>query len=159
MITWLTDTIIGKMTMTFLISMLPVVELRLGLPYGIAIGLNYPLALLSAVLGNLLPAPFIILFIKNILAFLRQKITKLDGLIGRIEERGHLKSEVVRKYGPIGLCLLVAIPLPGTGAWTGALVAALMGMELKRAMPSIVIGVLIAAAIMTGVTFGVIHLM
>ena len=70
----------------------------------------------------------------------------------------HLKSEVVKKYGAIGLCLLVAIPLPGTGAWTGALVAALMGMELKHAMPSIVIGVLIAAAIMTGVTFGVIHL-
>ena len=64
----------------------------------------------------------------------------------------------MRKYGTIGLCLLVAIPLPGTGAWTGALVAALMGMELKRAMPTIVVGVLIAAAIMTGVTFGIIHL-
>ena len=158
MITWLTDTVIGKMTMTFLISMLPVVELRLGLPYGIAIGLNYPLALLSAVLGNLLPVPFIILFIKNVLSFLRERIAKLDGFITRIEERGHLKSKVVKKYGTIGLCLLVAIPLPGTGAWTGALVAALMGMELKRAMPTIVIGVLIAAAIMTGVTFGVIHL-
>ena len=158
MITWLTDTVIGKMTMTFLISMLPVVELRLGLPYGIAIGLDYPLALLSAIVGNLLPVPFIILFIKNILAFLRQKIAKLDGFITRIEERAHLKSEVVKKYGAIGLCLLVAIPLPGTGAWTGALVAALMGMELKRAMPTIVVGVLIAAAIMTGVTFGVIHL-
>ena len=158
MITWLTDTVIGKMTMTFLISMLPVVELRLGLPYGIAIGLDYPLALLSAIVGNLLPVPFIILFIKNILAFLRQRIAKLDGFITRIEERAHLKSEVVKKYGAIGLCLLVAIPLPGTGAWTGALVAALMGMELKRAMPTIVAGVLIAAAIMTGVTFGVIHL-
>ena len=158
MITWLTDTVIGNMTMTFLISLLPVVELRLGLPYGIAIGLDYPLALLSAIVGNLLPVPFIILFIKNILSFLRQKIAKLDGFITRIEERAHLKSEVVKKYGAIGLCLLVAIPLPGTGAWTGALVAALMGMELKRAMPTIVVGVLIAAAIMTGVTFGVIHL-
>ena len=158
MITWLTDTVIGKMTMTFLISMLPVVELRLGLPYGIAIGLDYPLALLSAIVGNLLPVPFIILFIKNVLSFLRQKIAKLDGFITRIEERAHLKREVVKKYGAIGLCLLVAIPLPGTGAWTGALVAALMGMELKRAMPTIVVGVLIAAAIMTGVTFGIIHL-
>ena len=158
MITWLTDTVIGKMTMTFLISMLPVVELRLGLPYGIAIGLDYPLALLSAIVGNLLPVPFIILFIKNVLSVLRQKIAKLDGFITRIEERAHLKSEVVKKYGAIGLCLLVAIPLPGTGAWTGALVAALMGMELKRAMPTIVVGVLIAAAIMTGITFGVIHL-
>ncbi len=158
MITWLTDTTIGKMTMTFLISMLPVVELRLGLPYGIAIGLNYPLALLSAIVGNLLPVPFIILFIKNFLIFLRRKLKRLDGFVTRIEENAHLKSEVVKKYGSIGLCLLVAIPLPGTGAWTGALVAALMGMELRRAMPSIVIGVLIAAAIMTGVTFGVIRL-
>ena len=158
MITWLTDTTIGKMTMTFLISMLPVVELRLGLPYGIAIGLNYPLALLSAIVGNLLPVPFIILFIKNFLIFLRRKLKRLDGFVTRIEENAHLKSEVVKKYGSIGLCLLVAIPLPGTGAWTGALVAALMGMELRRAMPSIVIVVLIAAAIMTGVTFGVIRL-
>ena len=65
---------------------------------------------------------------------------------------------MVTKYGQIGLCLLVAIPLPGTGAWTGSLVAALLGMQLKSAMPVIVLGVLIAAAIMTGVTFGVIHL-
>ena len=158
MISWLTDTTIGKMTMTFLISMLPVVELRLGLPYGIAIGLNYPLALISAVVGNLLPVPFIIMFIKNVLAFLREKIAKLDGFITRLEERAHLKSEVVTKYGQIGLCLLVAIPLPGTGAWTGALVAALMGMKLRKAMPAIIIGVLIASAIMTGVTFGIIHL-
>ena len=158
MISWLTDTTIGMMTMTFLISMLPVVELRLGLPYGIAIGLKYPLALISAILGNLLPVPFIILFIKNVLSWLRRRLTGLDGFFSRIEENAHLKSEVVKKYGAIGLCLLVAIPLPGTGAWTGALVAALMGMELRRAMPTIVIGVLIAAAIMTGVTFGVIHL-
>ena len=158
MITWLTETTIGKMTMTFLISMLPVVELRLGLPYGIAIGLKYPLALVCAIMGNLLPVPFIILFIKNILIYLRRKFAGLDGFVTRLEERAHLKSEVVTKYGPVGLCLLVAIPLPGTGAWTGALVAALMGMELKRAMPTIVVGVLIAAAIMTGVTFGIIHL-
>jgi len=158
MITWLTDTVIGKFTMTFLISMLPVVELRLGLPYGIAIGLKYPLALLAAVAGNLLPAPFIILFIKNVLAFLRSKIRSLDGFITSLEERAHLKSEMVVKYGQIGLCLLVAIPLPGTGAWTGALVAALMGMRLRKAMPAIVVGVLIAAAIMTLVTFGAIHL-
>ena len=157
MITWLTDTVIGKFTMTFLISMLPVVELRLGLPYGIAIGLNYPLALLAAVAGNLLPTPFIILFIKNVLAFLRMKIKALDGFITRIEERANDKKEMVVRYGQIGLCLLVAIPLPGTGAWTGALVAALMGLPLKKAMPAIVVGVLIAAAIMTLVTFGVIH--
>ena len=158
MITWLTDTVIGKMTMTFLISMLPVVELRLGLPYGIAIGLSYPLALLSAVVGNLLPVPFIILFIKNVLRFLRTRFARLDGFVTRLEQRANLKSEVVTKYGLIGLCLLVAIPLPGTGAWTGALVAALMGLPLRRSFPTIVLGVLIAAGIMTALTFGAIHL-
>ena len=158
MITWLTDTGIGKFTMTFLISMLPVVELRLGLPYGIAIGLSYPLALLAAVAGNLLPVPFIILFIEDLLKWLRTKITKLDRFITKIEQRGQAKSEMVTKYGKIGLCLLVAIPLPGTGAWTGALVAALLKMRLRDAMPAIIIGVLIAAAIMTGVTFGIINL-
>ena len=117
MITWLTDTLIGKMTMTFLISMLPVVELRLGLPYGIAIGLAYPLALIAAVAGNLLPVPFIILFIKNVLAFLRTRLGKLDGFITRIEERAHLKSELVTKYGPVGLFLLVAIPCMCFYAW------------------------------------------
>jgi len=158
MIAWLTETTIGRFLATFFISMLPVVELRVGLPYGIAIGLDYPLALSAAVLGNLLPAPFIILFIKNVLAFLRKRSKGLDAWITRLEDKAHLKGRIVTKYGPIGLCLLVAIPLPGTGAWTGSLVAALMGMRLRRAMPSIVIGVLIAAAIMTGVTFGVIHL-
>ena len=99
MITWLTDTVIGKMTMTFLISMLPVVELRLGLPYGIAIGLDYPLALLSAIVGNLLPVPFIILFIKNILSFLRQKIAKLDGT----RKYYHVDEEQVEKYATMHL--------------------------------------------------------
>ena len=159
MITWLTDTVIGKMTMTFLISMLPVVELRLGLPYGIAIGLDYPLALLSAIVGNLLPVPFIILFIKNVLSFLRQRIAKLDGFVTKIEERAHLKSEVVKKYGAIGLCLLVAIPLPGTGAWTGALVAAVLGLHTKNALPAIAIGVLIAAVIVIGLTLGVSYIL
>ena len=158
MIAWLTETTIGRFLATFFISMLPVVELRAGLPYGIAIGLDYPLALTAAVLGNLLPAPFIILFIKNVLAFLRRKSKGLDAWIIKLEEKAHLKGRIVTKYGPIGLCLLVAIPLPGTGAWTGSLVAALLGMRLRRAMPSIIIGVLIAAAIMTGVTFGVIRL-
>ena len=105
MITWLTDTVIGKMTMTFLISMLPVVELRLGLPYGVAIGLNYPQAVIAAVLGNLLPVPFIILFIKNILSFLRAKFEKMDGFITRIEERAHLKSEVVHHGRPTSALL------------------------------------------------------
>lgn len=81
-----------------------------------------------------------------------------DEKITRLEKKAHLKGRVVRKYSTIGLCILVAIPLPGTGAWTGALVAAVLDMRLKKAIPAIFLGVCIAAAIMTMVTFGLIHI-
>ena len=158
MFDWLTGTVTGKIVATFILSMMPVGELRFGLPYGIALGLDYPVALMTALLGNMIPVPFIIVYIKRIFLWMRAHLPVFNSFIARLEEKANLKGETVEKYGPVGLLLFVAIPLPGTGAWTGALVAALMGMELKHAMPSIVIGVLIAAAIMTGVTFGVIHL-
>lgn len=154
MLEWFTGTIAGKFISTFFISMLPVVELRLGLPYGIALGLDYPLALTAAVLGNMLPVPFIILFIRQIFAWMRRHMPKLDGFVAKIESKAHLKGETVQKYGPLGLLIFVAIPLPGTGAWTGALVAAMMEMRLKRAFPAIVIGVVIAGVIVSIVTYG-----
>ena len=158
MISWLTGTTVGKFISTFFISMAPVVELRLGLPYGIALGLDYPLALIAAVLGNMLPVPFIIVYIRRIFAWLRRHWARLDSFITRLENKAHLKGEKVKKYGPIGLLIFVAIPLPGTGAWTGALVAALLDMRLKSAVPSILLGVIIAAGIMTALTFGVIRI-
>ena len=88
---------------------------------------------------------------------LRKISSRVDGLVTRLENKAHLKGHLVQKYGPLGLCLLGAIPLPGTGAWTGALVAAFLDLRMKRAIPSIVAGVLIAAGIMTAVTYGVIH--
>lgn len=138
--------------------MVPVVELRLGLPYGIALGLDYPLALAAALLGNMVPVPFIIIYIKRIFAWLRRHWARLDNLISRLENKAHLKGKTVQKYGPLGLLIFVAIPLPGTGAWTGALVAALLDMRLKNAVPCILLGVCIAAGIMTALTFGVIHI-
>lgn len=153
----MTETTIGRILATFLISMIPVVELRGGLPYGIALGLPYPLALTAAVLGNMVPVPFIIVYIRRVFAWLRKHFAKLDGFISKLEKKAHVKGRMVQKYSVIGLCLLVAIPLPGTGAWTGALVAAMLDMRLKKAVPTIFLGVLIAAAIMTAVTFGVIH--
>ena len=155
---YLTQTFLGKTVSTFLISMLPVVELRGGLPYGIALDLPYPLALTAAVLGNMVPVPFIIVYIRHVFAWLRKHFAKLDGLVTRLEQKAHVKSKMVKKYSTIGLCLLVAVPLPGTGAWTGALVAAMLNMRLKKAVPTIFWGVCIAAGIMTAVTFGVIHL-
>ncbi len=158
MITWITSTTLGKIIATFFISMVPVIELRGGLPYGITLGLDYPLALTAAVLGNMVPVPFIIIYIRHIFSWLRKRSAWWDEKITRLEKKAHLKGRVVRKYSTIGLCILVAIPLPGTGAWTGALVAAVLDMRLKKAIPAIFLGVCIAAAIMTMVTFGLIHI-
>lgn len=136
--------------------MAPVVELRLGLPYGIAQGLDYWAALIAAVLGNVLPVPFIVVYIERIFAWIRSRFDKLDSWITRLETKANLKGERVKKYGPIALMTFVAIPLPGTGAWTGALIAALLDMPVKKALPAIFLGVIIAAGIMTCLTYGAI---
>lgn len=158
MISWLTGTTLGKFIATFFISMVPVIELRGGLPYGIGFGLDYPLALLAAVLGNMVPVPFIIVYINRIFHWMRQRMPRMDAFITKMEKKAHLKGEKVRKYGPIALLLFVGIPLPGTGAWTGALIAALLDMKLREAAPCIFLGVLMAAGIITAITFGVIHI-
>ena len=158
MIDWLTGTDIGKMCATFFLSMLPVGELRAGLPYGIALGLEYPLALMAALLGNMIPVPFIIVYIKRIFEWMRKHMPRMNALVTKLENRAHLKGETVEKYGHWGLLIFVAIPLPGTGAWTGALIAALLNIRTSKAVPVILIGVCIAAAIMTLITYGVIHI-
>ncbi len=158
MIDWLTGTDAGKWIVTFFVSMLPVVELRLGLPYGISLGLDYPIALMAALLGNMLPVPFIIVYIKRIFAWIRKRMPRMDALITKLEDRASSKGEIVEKYGHWGLLIFVAIPMPGTGAWTGALIAAVLKIRTQKAIPVIMIGVCIAAAIMTLVTYGVIHI-
>lgn len=145
----------GKIIMTFLISMVPVIELRGAIPIAVANGLNFWVAIIVSIIGNLVPVPFIILFIRKIFALMRKWSNKLDALVTRLEQRAEKKSDVVQKYAFWGLFILVAIPLPGTGAWTGALVAAMLDMRLKRAMPSIVLGVIGAAVIVTFATYGV----
>ncbi len=148
------STTLGKIIVTFLWSMVPVIELRGAIPIGVGSGLPYWVAVVVSIVGNLVPVPFIILFIRKIFELMRKWSKKLDGLVTRLEKRAESKSEVVQKYAFWGLFVLVAIPLPGTGAWTGALVAAMLDMRLKRAFPAIVLGVLGAAAIVTFVTFG-----
>lgn len=139
-----------KILTTFAMSMVPVVELRGGIPYGLSQGLEWPLVYLIAVVGNLLPIPFILLFVRRILQWMK-RYERLGRIAGRLEARAAKRSDRVRKSEVIGLCMFVAIPLPGTGAWTGALIAALMDMRLKKALPSITVGVLIAGAIVTAV--------
>ncbi len=143
---------ISKMLMTFFISMVPIIELRGAIPIGVAAGLNYWLVIVIAIIGNLVPVPFIIIFIRKIFAWLRKLSPKLDGLVSKLEKRAESKAETVQKYAFWGLFMFVAIPLPGTGAWTGALIAAMLDMRLKRAFPSIAFGVLTAGAIISFLT-------
>ena len=153
---FLTDTTGGKCLFTMLVSMVPIIELRGGLPFGVALGLPYYLAFPAAVLGNLIPAPFIIVYIRRIFELMRRYMPRLNGLVDKLEKKAHLKGQKVTKYKYIGLWLFVAIPLPGTGAWTGALIAALLDMPLRKSIPSIFLGVVTAGLIMTFVTGGVV---
>ena len=152
------ETFLGKCIMTAAIAAVPVVELRGAIPAGIAAGLNPWLAYGLAVMGNLLPVPFLILLIRPVFDWLRRHpffAPKIDAL----ERRAHLKGRLVRKYRLLGLALFVALPLPGTGAWTGALVAAFLDIRLRHALPAITLGVLAAGGIVTLMTLGVIHLL
>ena len=149
---WLTATTLGKCVFTMLVSMIPIIELRGGLPFGVALGLPYYLAFPAAVIGNIIPAPFIIVYIRRIFIMMRKYFPRLNGLVDKLEAKAHLKGEKMRKYETIGLWLFVGIPLPGTGAWTGSLAAAFLDMRLKKAMPAVVLGVLTAGCIMLGLT-------
>ena len=140
--------------LTFLVAMVPVVELRGAIPFGVVRGLNLWTAIIASMLGNLIPVPFIILFIRKIFAWMRAHMPKLDGLVIRMEKKAEKNRAAVEKYAFWGLVIRVAIPLPGTGAWTGALVAAMMEIRLKRAFPAIAIGVAIAGVIVSVITYG-----
>ena len=132
----------------FLISLLPVLELRGGLIAAKLLGLPVLRAFLICFAGNMLPIPFILLFIRRIFSFLK-RFARVEHMIDKLEARSIRKADKVVKYRLWGLLLLVAIPLPGTGAWTGALVAALLDIRMKHALPVIAVGVLIAGAFLT----------
>ena len=151
------DTFFGELLMTFLIAMVPVLELRGAIPDGRAAGLPPAAAAAAAILGNLVPIPFLILLLRRIFGWLR-KSSWVGPKIDWLERRAHLKGRMVRKYRLPGLIILVAIPLPGTGAWTGALVAALLDIRMRHALPAIFLGVVIAGAIVTTLTYGVVQL-
>lgn len=145
----------GNFAMTFLIAMVPVLELRAAIPAGVIAGLNLQAVLAAAIMGNLLPIPFIIVFIRKIFKRMQSKSPRLANIVAKLEAKADKKKDKVLKYEFWGLMLFVAIPLPGTGAWTGALIAAMLDMQLKRAFPAIAVGVLTAAIIVTAATYGV----
>ena len=145
---------VGKYLATLIISMIPVIELRGAIPIGVSLGLSHAEAMGISIIGNMLPVPFIILFIRPIFRWMTKKSGKLARLAEKLEARAEGKWDKIHRYQFFALTIFVAIPLPGTGAWSGALIAAVMNMRLRNALPSILLGVLIAGILVSGITYG-----
>lgn len=141
-----------------LLSMAPVSELRGAIVYGLAQEIPALLLFPLCVLANLLPVPFILLFLRKVLAWMQHRKGWMEKAANWLIARGEAKSDLYRKYEQLGLFILVAIPLPGTGAWTGALVAGLLGLRIKKALPPIALGVVAAGVIVLLACLGVIHI-
>ena len=144
---------IGKIAIIAILSMLPIIELRGGLIAAALLNLDGLLSFVVCYVFNILPIPFILLFINWIFKQFR-KTKKLGKIVTKMEEKVEKKKGQIEKYGYWGLFLFVAIPLPGTGAWTGALIAAVLGMSRKKSFLTIAIGVLGAGIIMMILSFG-----
>lgn len=148
---------ISKEVYVLLVSMLPILELRFAIPVGAALGMNIYECYFLSVIGNLLPIPFILIFIKKIIEYMSvSKVNLFRNISCFLIDKAEKRSDAVNKYSLLGLFIFVAIPLPGTGAWTGALVAALMEMRFKKAFVSIAAGVMVAGAIMCAASYGVV---
>lgn len=145
---------VGKYLATLIISMIPVIELRGAIPIGVGLGLSHAEAMGISIIGNMLPVPFIILFIRPIFRWMTKKSGKLARLAEKLEAKAEGKWDKIHRYQFFALTIFVAIPLPGTGAWSGALIAAVMNMRLRNALPSILLGVLIAGILVSGITYG-----
>jgi len=140
-----------------IVSMLPLIELRGGIPVARLLMLPLHEAILFSVIGNIIPIPFILLFIDRIFNLLRP--TKLfGGFVRKLEKRAMNKSGSVSKAEFWGLVVFVGIPLPGTGGWTGALIASMLKIDLKKASVAILLGIAIAATIMSLISYGVFHM-
>ncbi len=156
----------------FLCSMIPIIELRGAIPLGAGISeiawvsdvfnitegesLPWWLNYITCVIGNMLPVPFILLFIKKILEWMKRGPKFFSKIALWLERKADKHSAKVQQSQSVGLMLFVGIPLPGTGAWTGSLIAALLGIRLKYSLPSIFAGVLLAGAIMTLASYGLV---
>ncbi len=143
----------GKEAIVFIISMIPILELRGALLVaGPILGVPVSTAIPLCIIGNILPVPFILLLITPIFNWMKGT-RKLKPLVDKLEARAMSKSDKIEKYEFWGLVLFVGIPLPGTGAWTGSLIAALLGVRFRKAFPAVVLGILIATVIMWFVSY------
>ena len=139
-----------------IISMMPILELRGGLIASALFKIPYLKAALICVIGNILPIPFVLLFLKKVFSIM-EKWGPTKKIVSWLNEKATKNKAKIDKYGFWGLVLFVGIPLPGTGAWTGSLVASVFEMDIKKSSIAILIGILIAFIIMSIVSYGVIH--
>ena len=138
----------GKVIGIFFISLLPIIKLRGSIPIGYYQGLPWYTNMITSIIGNILPVPFILLFVVKVFEFMKKRNIMVN-VIEKIEKRAMSRSESIANKEFLGLMLFVAIPFPGTGAWTGALIAALLQFDRKKSFVYIFIGVLIAASLVT----------
>ena len=146
---------LGARFAVLLCSMLPILELRGGIPLGMALGLPWWQSFLFAVIGNMLPVPLILVFVGRVIAWMSRSKVEFFRKFGTwLFKKAKKNRERIEKYSFFGICLFVAVPLPATGAWTGSLVAACIGMRFWKALLSTLIGVLIAATTVTLICYG-----
>ena len=155
LVTWFTAHLgayISEQAVVFIISLMPLLELRGGLLAGSLLKVPVAQAIPLSIIGNILPIPFILLFIRQIFKWMK-KIKIFRGLVERLEAKAMGKSDRIRKYEFWGLMCFVGSPLPGTGAWTGALIASLLGIDIKKSSLAILCGIAMATVIMYFVSY------
>lgn len=147
---------VGRELCVFFCSLIPVIECRGAIPLGCGMGLPWWQTFLLAVAGNLLPVPFILLFIRSILKWMSgSRVKFFNRIAGWLNRRVEKRKDKVEKYSYWAIVLFVAIPIPGTGAWTGSLIAGVLKLDFKKSMLAITFGALIAAIIMTILSYAV----
>ncbi|MGL4790787.1 MAG: COG2426 family protein [Anaerotignaceae bacterium] len=146
---------ISREVIVFIISLFPILELRGGIIAGYALGIELLPAFVISYIGNLIPIPFILILINQV--FILLKKTPFKKLVEKIETKALSKKDSIDKFGYWGLFLFVGIPLPGTGAWTGALLTVLLGLDKRKAFPVIMAGVFTAGIIVSILSFGLLN--
>ncbi|MBP3852963.1 MAG: small multi-drug export protein [Erysipelotrichaceae bacterium] len=137
----------------FIVSMLPILECRAGLIVASLLKVNIWRAIPICVFGNILPIPFILMFVKKLFAWLKQ-FSFFRGFVEKLEKRAEHKSKELDEGEFVGLLLFVGIPLPGTGGWTGSLIASILEMDIKKATLAIFLGILMATVIIATLSYG-----
>ena len=145
---------INKNILIFIISMLPIIELRGGLIAASILKVSFVKAFIICFIGNIIPVPFILLLIEKIFNLLK-KIKWFNKIITKLENKTLKKKDQIEKYGYLGLLMFVGIPLPGTGAWTGSLLAVLLNLDKKKSFITISLGILLAGIIMSIISYGI----